>query len=287
MIKKNIPTVSVVIATLGGGQLFKTVHCLNAGNMIPVEILICIPEQYSPRVGGIQGSNIKVIKTNYMGQVAQRAEGFRQAKADFVMQLDDDIELEQNSLEHMVSALCHLGKKNVVGPVYLNNRSGLQLSPFPTGLRGALISFYYYIFGGLPLGRARMGCLSTLCVSSSIDSQLFKGDVAPTQWLAGGCILSHREDLIVENFYPFAGKAYAEDGLHSYLRTKKGIIHNVVLNAYAEIEVPSNALNWQDFVREMQIRKEIVKIMNGSILRKTIYIFAEFIRRLLWRKNLH
>ena len=279
--KKNTPSVSVVIATLGGGQLSKTIEHLNANSIVPDEILICIPEQYVSRVKDIQGSNVHVIATRNMGQVAQRAEGFRQTKGILVMQLDDDIELKIDAVQHMVLAIGLLGKKNVVGPVYVNNSTKTALSPFPVGLRGMLISLYCYLFGILPFGKARMGCLSSICVSASIDPHFFSDDVIRTQWLAGGCVLSYREDLILDNFYPFEGKAYAEDGLHSYLRSKIGIVHNVALEAQALIEAPSNALNLREFFREMYVRTKIVKMMQGSMGRKIIYIIAEFVQRML------
>jgi hypothetical protein len=278
--KKNTPSISVVIATLGGGQLSKTIEHLNANSIVPVEILICIPEQYVSKVKDIHGSNVHVIATRNMGQVAQRAEGFRQTKGILVMQLDDDIELKGDAVQHMVIALGLRGKKNVVGPVYINNSTKTALSPYPVGLRGMLISLYYFLFGLLPFGKARMGCLSSICVSASIDPYFFSDDVVRTQWLAGGCVLSYRDDLILENFYPFEGKAYAEDGLHSYLRSKLGIVHNVVLEAHALIEAPSVALNLREFFREMYVRMKIVQMMQGSVERKIIYIIAEFVQRI-------
>jgi hypothetical protein len=287
MVKEKIPTVSVVIATLGGAQLSKTIACLNAGNIAPIEILICIPKQYFSRVSEIKGSNIRVITTTYASQVAQRAKGFSQTKGLLVMQLDDDIELEVDCLQQMVTTISIIGKKNVVGPVYLNNKTGLTLSPYPIGLRGVFISIYYGVFGGLPFGKSRMGCLSSACVSSSIDPRFFSGSVVKCQWLPGGCVLSYREDLILERFYPFDGKAYAEDGLHSYLRAKIGISHNVALKAHALIEAPTNTLSFRQFIREMYVRMKIVQMMKGNVTQKIIFIIAEFIRLLLLRIYKH
>jgi hypothetical protein len=275
-------SVSVVIATLGGELLSKTIAIINSGSLIPTEILICIPEQYSSRVSEIHDTNVRLIITSFMGQVAQRAEGFRQAKEALVMQLDDDIELKADALNLMVEALYHLGRKNVVGPIFINSRTGMSLSPFHVGFKGWINSAYYYLIGGMPFGKSRMGCLSSICVSSSVDPQFFAVDIVKTQWLAGGCVLSYRDDLILENFFPALGKAYAEDALHSYYRTKLGITHNVVLDARAAIELPTNALNWPNFLQEMRVRIKIVQIIQGSILRKIIYIFFETVRRMLW-----
>ena len=132
----------------------------------------------------------------------------------------------------------------------------------------------------MPFGKNRMGCLSTINVTSSIDPQFFCCDIVRTQWLAGGCVLGYKEDLIIDNFYPASGKAYSEDCLHSYLRTQLGITHNVIIPARAAIENPINAFNWTEFSREMQVRIIIVKIMKGNVFRKIVYIFSETIRRL-------
>ena len=72
--------VSVVIPTLGGESLFKTVDYLNEGSMIPDEILVCIPDDQFYRAESLSHENVRVIKTTFYGQVAQRATGFQQAK---------------------------------------------------------------------------------------------------------------------------------------------------------------------------------------------------------------
>lgn len=63
--------VSVVIPTLGGETLIKTIEKVNSGSIIPAEILVCIPEEEVFRVGNIAIGNVKVIKTKCHGQVAQ------------------------------------------------------------------------------------------------------------------------------------------------------------------------------------------------------------------------
>ena len=275
-------TVSVVIATLGGDKLSRTVSAINAGSLVPSEILVCIPEKYSQSICVFKDSNVRVIFTSFMGQVSQRAEGFKQAREPLVMQMDDDIDLDVDALELMVMELGLLGRGNVVGPVFFFLFTGMPLSPFSVGLKGQLINIYFYLFGGLPFGKARMGCLSSICVSSSIDPNYFSDSIVKTQWLAGGCVLGYREDLILDIFFPFSGKAYAEDGLHSYLRSNRGTVHNVVPSARAAIDPPSNAFIWRDFSREMYVRIKIVRLMQGSVGRKTLYIIAEIVRRVVW-----
>ena len=43
----------------------------------------------------IAQGNIKVLKTNVVGQVAQRVEGFKIAKYEYILQLDDDVLIDK------------------------------------------------------------------------------------------------------------------------------------------------------------------------------------------------
>ena len=93
--------VSVVIATLGGELLKDTIEQLNKGSIIPTEILICIPEEDFIEGKEMEVFNVKIIKTECRGQVAQRAVGFREARCPYVLQLDDDIILDHSCLEEL------------------------------------------------------------------------------------------------------------------------------------------------------------------------------------------
>ena len=70
--KRQLP-VSVVIATLGGDVLKKTIALLNQGEGWPAEILSCIPEADATNADYVAAiENVHVIKTPCRGQVAQR-----------------------------------------------------------------------------------------------------------------------------------------------------------------------------------------------------------------------
>jgi glycosyltransferase involved in cell wall biosynthesis len=137
---QELPNISVVIATLGGGYLANTIATINTGVLTPSEILICIPEELSARVSAIRDSNVRIIRTPFRGQVAQRAEGFKHAREPLVLQLDDDIDLQPDTLLLLAQSIEQIGRKNVVGPVFLNKISGGPLSPFAIGLKGQLVS---------------------------------------------------------------------------------------------------------------------------------------------------
>src|SRR5436853_3788278 len=102
----SAPPLSVVIPTLGGECLKRTIESLNASSRIPEEILVCIPTEYVGRVTHYSWRNVTVLATDRKGQVAQRAAGFRKARCAFVMQLDDDVLLHERCIEFLIETLC-------------------------------------------------------------------------------------------------------------------------------------------------------------------------------------
>lgn len=209
---------SVVIPTLGGASLRGTIEQLNRGTLIPAEILVCIPEEEAFRVENLFIHNVVVVKTNIRGQVAQRAIGFGYAKYKMVLQLDDDVLLNEEAVQDLAKALCQLGPGNALAPVYFDATTGRCFHEVRSGLSEYLASLYYYVVCGAPWGRKRMGVVTAIGLCFGVDSNYCSSKYFETEWLPGGCVLCFREDLIKEDYFPFAGKAYSEDIIHSFLR---------------------------------------------------------------------
>ena len=110
--------VSVVIATLGKTNLKETIESLNNGSLAPKEILICIPKEYSTNLKYLNYPNTKIIRTTVLGQVAQRAVGFQNAKFSYVLQLDDDVKLDLYCLEKLLETVVSKKMSQLV-PNYL------------------------------------------------------------------------------------------------------------------------------------------------------------------------
>src|ERR1043165_5309776 len=116
----HTPAVTVVIPTLGGQTLTTTIEALNQGSVRPAEILVCIPAPEAARVENAGLENVRVIVTERRGQVVQRAEGFRRAAHELVLQLDDDIVLDVQCVERLVSGLQALGNDAAIAPAMMN-----------------------------------------------------------------------------------------------------------------------------------------------------------------------
>jgi len=212
--------VSVVMATLGGVTVARTIAALNCGTLIPEEILICIPEEFKCRVEKLLYPNVRVVATLCRGQVVQRAIGFQQASYDLVLQLDDDIEVRHDCLEKLVD--CILEVNNIaVAPKMLDASTGqyhASLTPeFHTNPLFRQLMFWIVngSEGYMPgkIGRAGIG----MGLPEQPDDWFDIG------WLPGGCVLHRKKNLVLFNNYLLKEKAFAEDLFHSALLRRKGI----------------------------------------------------------------
>ena len=211
--------ISVVIATLGGNCLIETIEKLNSGTVLPDEILICIPIEFVKNVANLNHENVVIVETEFKGQVAQRAIGFKNAKYDFVLQLDDDISLENGCLQHLIDELGELSINSAVGPTFYY--SGESRSSFYLDKRTFISSIYFRLLN--PRMGYRQGIITRSAVP--IGCYFVEGDepCKKSEWLPGGCILHRKENLVLYDFYPLKGKAFCEDLFHSSLLLEKGV----------------------------------------------------------------
>lgn len=254
------PKISIIIATLGGGSLLETINSLNEGSLKPDEILICIPEDCACRVDGWVVENVNIIKTACRGQVAQRAIGLKLAVNPLVLQLDDDIIFNVNTLSELAVEMVRLGRGNVVAPLFFDKQTGRCLHTLQGGVVGwlkAVIDFYIF---GAPWKHKRSGAITKTALAYGVDSNLCGSNAVETEWLPGGCVMSYSEDLIRHNFFPFSGKAYGEDLIHSYLRKQNGIQHYVVPRASCNTVMIGSIDDKSSIKSEMRAYRYYVKI---------------------------
>lgn len=272
---------SVVIPTLGGPQLVDTIRSINAGSIYPSEILVCIPE--ASGVTGLEnfGDNVKVISTKSVGQVPQRAEGFEHAAGNVVLQVDDDFQLSHDCLEILWRHLRILGHGNVVGPAFYDSVTKRSLHEYRKGLAGFFKSVNAFVFAAAPWGERRMGRLTSLGIAYGFDPEIVNQELVESEWLPGGCVLGYKDDLVVERFFPFSGKAFSEDVMHSLLRRRNGVRHFVATKARAMTRVESEGMIWRGFAAELKARRHVVSLLRGSILRFYVWAVSQIIVRVL------
>ena len=253
--------VSVVIPTLGYDCLNDTIAHLNSDRIKPYEILICIPNDLIARVQNIEYPNVKIIPTSHYGQVYQRSVGFKSACQQFVLQLDDDLIFEISQLKILTQHLIKLGDKNCIGPqmfdIKINKFRYLEQVGRPKW-ESYIIEF---LIGGAKWAASRMGTISYSGKAYGVDINYMTSENVETEWLAGGCILHYKDNLVLDNFYPFQGKAYSEDLIHSIILRSKGIKLWITKSAICKLEVLSN----ENIQSLDHVNKFVIKKMNKNL----------------------
>ena len=263
---------TVVMATLGGDTLKGTIEQLNRGSVVPAEILVCIPEQEAHRMANPLFPNVRVIVTKCRGQVAQRAIGFKNASHDVVMQLDDDIIVDENCVACLLQTLSKYRPHVAVAPALLERSSGKI-----TRMNDTMLRIFYFLVNGRD--GHQMGAVSRAGAEFGYNPSMIKEGVHDVEWVPGGCVIHFRENLITENFFPYEGKAYCEDLLHSHHLIKKGVRLKMDLSAHCSLEnVLWASYGIKEFINtisaDYRVRKYFVKLSSRSYLRMHLYYIA-------------
>lgn len=248
---KNLP-VSVVIATLGGDSLASTIDALNKGTNVPKEILVCIPRSQERGIEELQNkyANLKLVETECKGQVAQRAEGFKRVQYNYVMQLDDDIMVDKYCIERLLRALTMYGNRQVtVAPGMMSIETGDSIyvrSPMNRNLQRISDWLMNGADGYQPGKINKAGCAIGVRIKRN-DEKYYE-----VEWLAGGCVMHKKENLILDNYYPFHGKAYYEDVIHSAKLRSNGILLIIAAGARCWLQMNNDfESNFRTFLKNL------------------------------------
>ncbi|MES2400028.1 MAG: glycosyltransferase [Pseudomonadota bacterium] len=284
-------SITVVIATLGGKALMSTLSTLNSGSFVPREILVCIPEREADHADFAAAENVSIVATPCRGQVAQRAFGFRQARHEYVLQLDDDMSVEHYCLERLVEASQALGSNVAVSPALIDEHTGRSVYERPRGPK-LLLDIYFWLMNGV--NGYQPGTIDRAGSAVGVDPATAKSRFVEVEWLAGGCILHRRENLVREDFWARPGKAYCEDVVHSHLLRQRGIRLVVDTTARCELEVArQSAMTFRavlsDFYHDLCARRYYMKRVSRTSARMYLYYLVRFAShlwgRLRWKRS--
>lgn len=271
--------ISVVIPTLGGSSLVQTLQYLNSGPKIPAEILICIPDSHSHALPTFEWDNVAVLPTVVKGQVAQRAEGFKLASQPYILQLDDDMQISSDSMSELLHTLTALAEDAAVAPVYLDEVTGECIHKHPSGWRAFLSNMMGVLISGARWGSKRMGSITPAGTNYGVDSALMSERIVEVDWVPGGCLLHRQSNLCTDAFFPFSGKAYCEDLIHSILLKKKGVRLYVVKNATCKTEFPVLATGKDELKADMRARQYFNQLADGSQTRFLLWCAITYVKR--------
>ena len=268
MNKINTLPISVVIASIGGKSLFKTINSISSGSAIPKEIIVSLPPKVKIKYKDIYNISIIIVNSLNKGQVAQRSFGFKFCKQNFIVQSDDDMIYEKDTFINLYNNINKLGKKNVVGPIYKNVKNNKNITEIKKGTLGFVISIFHKFICLAPWSSKRMGALTKIGMGYGVDPSKLKTKTPfNVKWLNGGCIMCYKEDLILENYFPFEGKAYFEDTIHSILWNNNNNKLWVLPEALCFQEKDDYLLDdLNSYKDRFKIHKYVVQMLNGSFL---------------------
>lgn len=277
---------TVVIPTLGGSSLSRTLEWLNRGSVIPNEILVCIPQSELRNVAKLSFPNVSVVVTSHKGQVVQRAAGFARASYSHVMQLDDDMLVDRYCVEHLLDAMATNGGNVAVAPSLLCISNGQPFYRAPKNK--VFLTLYYWLLNGMC--GYRPGTVTKAGTNVGIDPTTLEENTVEVEWLPGGCVMHRRDNLILENFYPFNGKAYCEDLYHSYYLKRRGLRLAVCTTArcFVDDAAPFGDQSLRVFFRnvlaDLRARRHLVHLSARSVTRMYFY-YAVIVLRYLFGKS--
>jgi glycosyltransferase involved in cell wall biosynthesis len=290
---KILPTVdvSVVIPTLGGESLYETIDSLNNGSVAPAEILVCIPAGYAYKATELP-SNVKVLICPIKGQVAQRRYGFINAVSNYVMQLDDDIHLGIDCLKKLLEIISNCDDNVAISPLLFNkkNKTIAYTSHKKLSLKNRI---YYWLVNGSIGYQPGAVMLSGFALGPVVE---YVGgsnaNCISVNWLPGGCVMHRKNNLVLDDYYPFQGKAYCEDIIHSYLMKKKTI--KLLIDPAAQCETEIFSILDEDFKsfyqnlkRDFRARRYAMSIearLNWRLYLNYLFLVASyFLKRIKMR----
>jgi len=270
------PNLTVVIPSLGNDCLYRTIESIFKGSMAPKNIIVVIPSSNKSLIKEKEINRVTFCFVQIRGQVKQRAYGFRMAKTKFVMQLDDDVLLESNAILNLCGKLQELGKNSSFAPVFLDKFDHKSIYKN----RAFIIDFLSFLFLGAKWGSKKYGTINS--AGSVYGYQSNKNSlVNEVEWHPGACVLHYKNNLILQDYYPFQGKAYGEDIIHSILLRKNNVKLYALNNAFCYIDPPALDSNYS-IDADFKVRKLINKLRGKSL----IPVFLWFLyKKLFWSHN--
>ena len=260
--------ITVVIPSIGNRDLIPTLRSIDQSSVKVDEIIISVPDKVSISNDKFRNfKNVIVLNSKVKGQVAQRIEGFKIAKNDYVVQMDDDIILEKHCLElmyvfirnnHNTAISAHFHDMKLKKSIYskVDNRS-FSNSFF-------LSKFRDKIYNKIKMGNNNYqnGDISISGFETYPNFQEFSEPFI-SGWIPGGCVMHLKKNLILSNFFPFQGKAYCEDLFHSIALKNNNIKLYYHTNAKAFLEIENIKSSFKNYIKHLradfQIRKKLVE----------------------------
>ena len=274
---ENILDLTIVIPTVGEKSLLNVIENLNSTNSKPKKILVIIYKENFKKINNNihLHNNVEIVQTNLPGQVNQRVEGFKLALTDYVMQLDADCYINNQSITAMINFLKN-NKDFSVGPCFIDISNDLPIHKLNNNNK--VSQFIKNLILGFPNSNKIMGKISKSGTNFGVDFNFLKEDIIQVDWIPGGCSMHYKKNLCLKNYFPFEGKAFYEDLIHSKLLIQKNIKLFIIKKAICKTDFPIFPKKFKEFIRYMKAYSYCSKIYDVGIIRKYICMTLYLVR---------
>ena len=156
-------------------------------------------------------------------------------------------------------------KNGAIAPVYYSDKSKLAIHRLDNNFKNLIKNIITYIICGSKFGIFKMGTISRIGNNYGVDPKYMFNEIFETDWLPGGCILHYKKNLYLNNYYPFTGKAYCEDLIHSYFLRNNKIRLYVLKKSHCFTEIPYLPSSFEELKKYLNVQKYFTKILNNKI----------------------
>ena len=274
--------ISIVITTIGEEILERNIFNLIDSKYFFDEIFIVIPNIYKKKKYEEfkKYKNVKFFYTDFKGQVNQRIFGFKKSKNKFILQLDCDCIIDPKDIFNLYYHLININDDNsAIAPVYYNENTKFPIHKYDNSWTDSIKNILTYIICGSKFGIFKMGTISKIGNNYGVDPTYMVNELYPVEWLPGGCILHHKKNLVLDNYYPFIGKAYCEDLIHSYHLRNKKIELYVSKKSSCFTEIPYLPSSFMELSKYLNAQKYFTKLLNNKVkIGFYIWMYLTYIR---------
>ena len=216
----------------------------------------------------------------------QRIKGFKLAKEKNVLQLDDDILIDASSINILMKNMYGINCQKAISPVYKDFNKNYLNEKKKNFISQMHLFIMYLLFGSIKKINS-IGNISNALINYGFGRQINGIKNIEVEWLLGACVIHKKKNLILENFYPYEGKSYCEDLLHSIELRKKSIKLFITNSAYVYCKTENNINNFRELLKYIKALNLFVKRSNQSLfesIKKIQFFFIYQSIKLLLKK---
>lgn len=279
---------SIAIRTLGtsGDKFVRLLDSIVTQTIKPEKVIIYIAEGYKKPTYSIGIEEYVEVKK---GMVAQRALNYDEINNDYILMLDDDVELAPNSVELLLNAIIQNQADCVAADTFKNHKM-------------SLVKKLYNAFTNLTFPHYSKNWAFKIITngSSSYNNNpqncfyLSQSAAGPASlWKKSTFIqMAMKDELWLDNL----GFAYGEDAVMFNKLYKNGKKLGILYNAnISHLDGKSNSANYHKDITKFYIRSKASFILwyricynlkSSNYFRKT-YSFISFFIKLIWLIPIH